>query len=85
MTAPAPEAIARTLTPGQRRAVLAMSAEWQDATGWLRYERDGVQAAYKVRDFGLSQAGVRNGAPIHRLTPLGLAVQARLREVNDAG
>lgn len=83
MTAPTPEAVAQTLTPGQRRAVLAMSAEWQQPG---RCRRFSASDAWNVEANGWAEMKTQAGyISLYRLTPLGLAVQARLREIIDAG
>lgn len=80
MTTPSPAAIARRLSPAQRRALLAFDGlyeprehpRWAFKEDWRRY-------VFQLRDKRLAHPASRGCR--HKLTTLGLAVRAELERM----
>jgi hypothetical protein len=76
-----PEQIAAGLTEAQRAFVLDLSGDggWKEFSAHL-FSRFGANALRGFGKSGLIEGVYQNPAPVHRLTPLGLAVRAILQD-----
>lgn len=76
------DAIAAKLTPGARRALMAMTERWR-VPGSRSFNHAGAQSLILWPSYGAlcSYSTVtENGRPVYRLTPLGLAVKAHIEK-----